>query len=103
MPEAWAMAKLAKVMYIILPSRLKLYPNGKINDTILSLQPNRSSSSVSLGKTASLLVVLKATSIGEEIRFNKAPILLPRIKYPTDINITHKRAIPIKKKSRYFP
>jgi hypothetical protein len=47
-------------MYIMLPSKLKEYPSGKINDTILLLQPKRSNSVTNFGKTASELVVEKA-------------------------------------------
>jgi hypothetical protein len=43
-------------MYIILPSKLNEYPNGNMKETILSLTPKRSNSSVNFGKTASLVV-----------------------------------------------
>ena len=50
-------------MYL-LPSKLKEYPNGKMNDTILLLQPKRSNSVTNFGKTASELVVENAISKG---------------------------------------
>ena len=67
-------------MYIILPSRLKEYPKGKMNDTILLLQPNLSSSSTNFGKTASELVVENAMSKGSLILLNNSNNLLPKIK-----------------------
>ena len=68
---AWAMNMLAKVMYIILPSRLNEYPSGRVNETILSLHPNLSISSTNFGNTASLLAVLKAMAMGELRRRSK--------------------------------
>src|ERR1700712_4001892 len=97
------MARLAKVMYIILPSKLNEYPSGKINDTILSLQPKRSSSSVNLGNTASLLVVLKATSKGCEMRLSSSGTRLRSIIYPTDNNKAHRQAMPKINHIRYKP
>jgi hypothetical protein len=50
-----------------------------MKETILSLQPNFSSSSVNLGNTASLLVVLNAIINGGEIAFNSPGQRLPKI------------------------
>ena len=47
-------------------------PAASTNATIFSSQPKRSSSSVSLGKTASLLVVLNAMNNGCAIRFKRS-------------------------------
>ena len=77
---ACAMNILAKVIYIILPSKLKEYPNGKVKETILLLQPNLSISSTSFGKTASLLAVLKAMAIGFEILLSKTIIRFLRMR-----------------------
>ena len=74
------MKTLAKVMYIILPSRLNEYPNGSVNETILLLHPKRSNSSTNFGKTASLEVVEKAIKSGLLIRFNKSQRRFPKIK-----------------------
>ena len=70
----------AKVMYIMLPSKLKEYPSGKINDTILLLQPKRSNSVTNFGKTASELVVEKAMSNGSLILYNNSNNLFPKIR-----------------------
>ena len=66
-----------------------------MKETILSLQPNFSSSSVSLGNTASLLVVLNAIISGGKIAFNNPGKRLPKIKNPTNKSTAHKVAIPI--------
>ena len=97
-----AIAILAKVIYIMLPSKLKEYPSGNIKDTILSLQPKRSSTSVNFGKTASLLVVLKAIIKGLEIILISDGILFPRIINPTPIKTIHKTPIPVKKYRKYL-
>ena len=70
----------AKVMYIMLPSKLKEYPNGKMNDTILLLQPKRSNYVTNLGKTASELVVEKAISKGSLILLNNSNNLFPKMR-----------------------
>ena len=70
----------AKVIYIILPSRLKEYPKGKMKETILLLQPNLSSSSTSFGNTASELVVENAINKGSLIRLNNSKSRFPKIK-----------------------
>ena len=51
-----------------------------MNDTILLLQPNLSSSSTNFGKTASELVVENAMSKGSLILLNNSNNLLPKIK-----------------------
>ena len=79
------------------PSRLNEYPSGSTNATILSLHPNLSNSSVNFGNTASLLVVLKATSKGLLIRFNKTFMRWPKTIKPTEINKIHNMAMPNKK------
>ena len=87
-------------MYIILPSKLKEYPSGNMKDTILSLTPKRSNSSVNFGKTASLLVVPKAMINGLTILLSKTVILLFRKIYPTTIKTTQSDEIPIKKEPK---
>ena len=86
-------------MYIILPSRLKEYPKGKMKETILLLHPNLSSSSTNFGKTASELVVENAMSNGSLILRNNSKSRFPKIKYPTTQRTSHKIA-KAKKKSR---
>ena len=70
----------AKVIYIMLPSKLKEYPNGKMNDTILLLQPKRSNSVTNFGKTASELVVENAISKGSLILLNNSNNLFPKMR-----------------------
>src|ERR1035437_3352066 len=84
-------------MYIMLPSKLNEYPNGKTKATILSLQPNFSSSSVNLGKTASLLVVVNAINKGTLMRRNNSGILFLRIIHPAVLNTIHNKNMPTKK------
>ncbi len=86
----------AKVIYIILPSRLNEYPNGKIKETILLLQPKRSNSSTNFGKTASELVVEKAINNGAFILLNNSNNRFPKIKYPIMHSIS--QSIPNAKK-----
>ena len=74
-----------------------------MKETILSLHPNFSNSSVNLGKTASLLVVLKAIMSGGKIAFKSPGKRLPKIKNPTNKSTAHKVAIPIIKYKRYLP
>ena len=58
------MNMVAKVIYIIDPSRLKEYPSGRTKLTILFGQPKRSSDSIVLGMADSELAVLNANKIG---------------------------------------
>ena len=53
------MNPVAKVIYNIDPSRLKLYPKGNTNPTIRLLQPNFSNAAIVCGKDASELAVEK--------------------------------------------
>src|SRR5687767_10564908 len=58
------MVRVAKVMYMMEPSRLNEYPSGSTKLTILFLKPNFSRDSISIGIADSLLAVLKARSVG---------------------------------------
>jgi len=57
------MKREAKVIYSMLPSRLKEYPSGSTKLTIFGGHPKPSSSWINRGKAASELAVLKASRI----------------------------------------
>ncbi len=89
------MKMLANVMYIMLPSRLNEYPNGKMKLTMFFLQPKFSNSSVNLGNTASELVVENATNIGFLMLLINENNRFFKINQPTSNKMIHKTAMPV--------
>ena len=84
----------AKVIYIILPSKLKEYPSGKTKLVIFGVQPKFSNSTIVFGKAASELLVLKANKIGSLIRFISSNILLFKKKEPAKIKTPQSKNNP---------
>ncbi len=71
------MKMVAKVQYIIEPSRLNEYPSGSTNEDTRLLQPKRSSCASVFGYAASLEAVANASSVGS-CTARKRPTARPR-------------------------